>query len=322
VSDGVQMRPHRVSLGGALGGMLAAAGRDLPQPYLMGVTGLAFRLTLDLVVSPGSPWELNFHEALPLWENLGVWFKRVCSRPDRPEYAAVRMEALRVIRTAIDQGRPAIAFDLLEVPEYGLVVAYDENRLACLVMGSEASPAWMDSAAWPPEAHRAYTRAEAIAVLDVAPSYDARRAEVASLRFAVEHFWSPPSRDQWLQNGSAAFQYWVALLGAPGALHGGDPGLGHSYNLLLLQRARRDAAAYVGELAAKYRAVRSLQTAAAEYAEVAAALAEATEILPFPGANLGLATGLRAALADCLRKAWAAERRGVDALELALRALR
>lgn len=320
--NGIQMRPHRVSLGGALGGLLQTAGRDLPQTYLMGTTGLAFRLTLDLVLSPGSPWELNFHEVLPLWENLGAWFKRVSTRPENPEYGADRAEALRLMYTSIDQGRPAIAYDLLAVPEYGLVVGYDETRLACLTLGGETVLEWMDAAVWPPPSHQSYTRAEAIALLDLAPDFDRRRAEVASLRFAVAHFWSPPSRDQWVQNGSAAYQYWMALLNAPGGLHGAEPGLGHSYNLLLLQRARRDAAAYLSDLASRYPAVAALPVAAARYGEVAAALEAATTVLPFPGGALLTDQHVRFRLSEHLRTALAAERQGVDALEAALRSLR
>src|SRR5690606_39442172 len=80
----VAMMEHRVTLVGALGGLLAHAGRRLEPAYLMGVTGHAFRLTLDLVISPSAPHELNFHEVFPLWERLGAWFKRVAARPGDP----------------------------------------------------------------------------------------------------------------------------------------------------------------------------------------------------------------------------------------------
>lgn len=321
--SGVRFQPHRVTLVGALGGMLAAVGRDLPQPYLMGATGHAFRLTLDLVLSPGSPHELNFHEVLPLWENLGVWCKRVSAKPDDAGFAQIRAEALLRMRESLDRRRPVIAYDLLELPEYGLVVGYDEERLACLTLGNEVEPQWQFVADWPPAAHQNFTRSEVITLLDLAPEFDRRRAEAASLRFAVDHFWAPPGRDMWLQHGRHAWEFWIGILASPLPLHGGeDPGMGHSYNLMVLHRARLDAATYVSEMAQRYPEAPTLAVAAAEYSQLALALAEGMELLPFPGKQ-GLAdTQTRKALADCLRRAMAAEQRAVEQIERALRAFR
>lgn len=322
VLTGVTFRRHWLSLGGALGGLLAAAGRDLPQHYVMGATGHAFRLTLDVIISPGAPMELNFHEVFPLWEHLGVWFKRVAARPVDEGFEATRAEVLQRIRESIDRGRPVISFDLLRLPEYGLVVGYDDDRLACLTLNNDSEPEWMDLAGWPPAEHQQFTRAEAITLLDVAPDFDRRRAEVASLRFAVEHFWAPASRDMWLQHGLKAYEFWAAVLSSPLPLHGPNPGMGHSYNLMVLQRARRDAAAYLEELSVRYPEAPSLKAAAARYGEVAAIVDEATRLLPFPGTT-GLETiEQRKALAELIRRAMNTERQGVDEIERAMRALR
>lgn len=319
---GVRFRRHWVSLGGALGGLLAAAGRDLPQHYVMGASGHAFRLTLDLVVSPSAPVDLNFHDVLPLWENLGAWFKRVAARPVDANYEAVRAEVLARYRESIDAGRPVIAYDLLKLPEYGLIVGYDDDRLACLTLNNDEIPEWMETASWPPAEHQQFTRAEAITLLGLEPDFDRRKAEVASLRFAVEHFWAPASRDMFLQYGLKAYEFWIAALASPLPLHGNDPGLGHSYNLTVLHRARRDAAAYLAELAAKYPEAPSLQGAAARYAEVAAVLEEALGLLPFPAQGLLADPDTRKGVADRLRKAMAAERSGIDEIERSLRSLR
>ncbi|HWI63760.1 MAG TPA: hypothetical protein VNT75_18140 [Symbiobacteriaceae bacterium] len=310
--SGIRYRRHDVSLGGALGSLLAAAGRDLPQPYILGASGHAFRLTLDVVISPSAPAQVNFHEQVPLWENLGAWFRRTTDRD----------EALERMRASIDRGYPVIAYDLMELPEYGLVVGYDGDRLACLTMADENDPVWMEASAWPPAAHAPWTRPEAIWLLDLAPGFDRRRAEVASLRFAVEHFWAPASRDSWLQHGKGAYEFWISVLTSPLPLHGAQPGLGHSYNLMVLAGARRDAANYVAELAERYPEARTLQGAAARYADVAGALAEAQAVLPFPG-TAGLETPeQRQALAGCLRRALTFEHQAVDEIERALRALR
>jgi hypothetical protein len=315
----VAFRPHRVTLIGALGGLLAAAGRDLDQPYLMGVTGHAFRLTLDLIISPSAPAELNFHDVFPLWENLGAWFKRVAARPSDDGYAGTRADVIRRVRESVERGRPAIVYDLLGVPEYGLVVGVEEGRWACLTLANPEQPGWMEVDAWPPQEHAGFTRAEAITLLDLAPDFDRRRAEVASLRFAIDHFWEPASRDMWLQHGKGAYEFWQATLASPLPLHGPEPGLGHSYNLLVLHRARRDAAAYLAGLVARYPEAPSLQRAAAAYERQAAVLARATELLPFPGEGL---EPVRKELAGLIGQALQHEREGVEEIERAMRALR
>lgn len=311
--------PHRVTLVGALGGLLAAAGRPLELPYVMGATGHAFRLTLDLIISPSAPVELNFHELFPLWENLGAWFKRVGARPSDEGYESIRADVIRRVRESLAQGRPAIVYDLLGVPEYGLVVGADAERFACLTLANPSEPGWMDLSAWPPREHYGFTRAEAITLLDLAPDFDRRRAEVASLRFAVDHFWESASRDMWLQHGKGAYEFWQATLASPLPLHGPEPGLGQSYNLLVLHRARRDAAAYLIELASRYPEAPTLVGAAAAYGRVAAALEEAVALLPFPGEGLGQR---RQEVAGLIGRALTAERDGIEEIERALRPLR
>lgn len=302
------LRPHRVTLGGALGSLLAAAGRDLPQHWVMGASGLAFRLTLDAVFSPGSQAEVNFHQLFPLWERLGVWFRR----------SGERAESLAQIRTSLERGLPAIAYDLLGLQEYGLVVGAEEGRLACLTLANPDEVRWMEAADWPPAGRGDLARPEAITLLDMAPQFDRQRAEAASVRFAVEQFWAPPSRDLWLHHGVKAYEFWVAVLASNLPLHGPEAGLGHSYNLLCLHRARRDAAAYLAELAERNPA---LAGGAGAFAEVAAELAQALELASFPGERLVQDGELRRTLAARLRQVMETERRGIDALERALRTL-
>lgn len=316
----VALMEHRITLLGALGGLLAHAGRRLEPAYLAGVTGHAFRLTLDLVVSPSAPHTLNFHEVIPLWERLGVWFKRVAARPSDPDYADVRAEVIGRVARAVEGGRPAIVYDLLASEEYGLVVGVDGDRWACLTPEAPDAPRWMDVADWPPAAHAAFTRAEVITLLDMRPDFDRRAAEVASLRFAVDHFWAPPARDLWLQHGRQAYRFWRTTLATTSLpLHGPEPGRGHSYNLRVLHAARTDAAAYLAELAGRYPEAASLGRAAEAYRRAAGALGEAEALVPYPGEALA---ERRVEVAGCLDRALAAETEGIEAIERALRALR
>lgn len=316
----VALMEHRITLAGAMGGLLAHAGRRLDPTYLMGVTGHAFRLTLDLVVSPSAPAELNFHEVFPLWERLGCWFKRVAARPADAGFEEVRSEVIERVARSVEADRPAVAYDLLGSGEYGLVVGVEGDRWACLTQSSPTEPRWMEVPAWPPAEHAAFTRAEVITLLDLAPEFDRRAAEVASLRFAVDHFWAPPSRDMWLQHGRQAYQFWRTTLATTSLpLHGPEPGRGHSYNLAVLHAARSDAAAYLEQIAQRYPEAGSLPRAAEAYRRVAQALEEAVSLVPYPGSGL---PERRGAVAACLERALAAETEGIEAIERALRALR
>jgi len=124
----------------------------------------------------------------------------------------------------------------------------------------------------------------------------------------------------WLQHGRQAYQFWRTTLVATGMpLHGPEPGRGHSYNLRVLHAARRDAAAYLTELAGRYPEADALGRAAEAYRRVAEALSEAVSLVPYPGTDLA---ERRTAVAACLDRAVAAETEGVEAIERALRALR
>ncbi len=315
------LRPHPLSLLVALDGALRAAGRDLDLPYLSGASGHAFRLTLDVLFSPGSPFELNFHEQIPLWENLGAWFKRRSIRQDDPAYIAGRAEIVQWVDQALDRGRPVIAFDLAGLPEYGLVLSAGPGGWACLTLTNREQPVWIGSDSWPPAGRTGFGRADAIVLLDISPQFDRRRADVASLRFAVEHFWAPPARDLWQHHGLKAYEFWIATLASNLPLHGPEAEMGHSFNLMLLARVRRDAADYLHTLAAAYPEAPSLVQAAANYATVAQSLEAGLTAAPFPGAGL-TAPATRQAIASALRQALAAERQGVDLIERALRSLR
>jgi len=320
VSD-LALRSHPLSLLVSLDGALRWAGRELDLAYLSGASGLAFRLTLDVLFSPGSPFELNFHQQIPLWENLGAWFKRRSIRQDDLGYTEGRAEIVEWVNQTLKRGRPVICFDLADLPEYGLVVSHDLDRWACLTLTSRQAPIWLQTTAWPPAGRTGFGRADAIALLDLAPAFDRRRADVASLRFAIEHFWAPPARDLWLHHGLKAYEFWIATLASNLPLHGPEAEIGHSFNLMLLARVRRDAALYLSDLAVEYTEAPSLVAAAADYSRVADSLEGALACVPFPGVGLARSE-TRQAVAAALRQALAFERCGIDQIERALRSLR
>jgi hypothetical protein len=315
---GVRLRPYTNTQIGALGGLLDSVGRPLETHELLGKTGAAFQMTIDLVFSPSAPYEANLFDLIPLWENLGAWFRHRRTRRDSPDWAEARQEGLERIRDAIDRGRPAIVYDLGGLLEYGLVVGYDEERLACLTLASPEEPVWMPLTDWP--SPQPTSRVEVITLLDIAPGFDERKADRQALRAAVESFWQPPSADMWLQHGVKAWDFWVMTLASSLPLHG-SPGLGHSFHLKFLHAARTEAAAYLRACAARYPEAEPLAAAAEACNRLVAHLFAATEILPFPG-QVEMTRELRDRLAAVLRDANDAEREMIDQIERALRYLR
>jgi hypothetical protein len=366
--EGVRLERNWTSPVGALGGLLAAAGRNIDQVDLMGLTGHAFRLNIDILLTVMGPWDLPWHDVLPLWERLGVLLQGTRARASEPHYPEARALAWRRLCQSIDRGLPVIAYDLLGLPEYGLITGYDAGesgaaggaaagtepgaaaalppgaaavpargaevpggaqavpagaRIAGLTLNEPEQPAWQAYADLPsPGQAPQATKLEIITLLEVGPEPDREQLEMQALRLAVELPYQPGSRDGWTQNGWLAYQHWAAVLNMPKD-HAPDGGVGHAYNLMVLQRARRDAAAFLGRLAERHpRARGPLQEAQAAYTEVRDLLTDATKLIAFPDYKGARDPETRKAVAEILRRAMAREREGVDRLEHALRALR
>lgn len=315
---GVRLRPYPNTQIGALGGLLDAVGRPLEAHELWGKTGAAFGATIDLVFSPGAAYEANLYDVIPLWENLGAWFRHRRTRRDSPDFDAAREEGIARIRESIDAGRPAIAYELGDLFEYGLVVGYDEERFAVLTLASPEEPVWQPIDHWPTLFQHA--RVEVITLLDFAPDFDERKADRQALRSAVDGFWAPPSPDMWLQYGIKAWEFWTMTLGSSLPLHGA-PGLGHSFALKLFHAARSNAEQYLLACAARYPEAPTLAAAAAAANRTVGRLAECAEMLPFPGER-EMTRDLRDDLCAILRIATDEEREMMEQVERALRHLR
>lgn len=321
--SGVRLERNWTSPVGALGGLLAAAGRPIDQVDLMGLTGHAFRLNIDILLTIMGPWDLPWHDLLPLWERLGAVFQVTRARATDRHYVESRHTAWERITAAIDRGWPVIAYDLLGLPEYGLITGYSAEppRLAGVTLNEPEQPAWQPFAAWPRPDEPQATKLEIITLVGLGVEPERSDLEVQALRTATELPYLPGSRDGWTQNGWLAYQHWAAVLGLPED-HAPDGGLGHAYNLMVVQRARRDAALFLARLAERHpRAQTPLRAAQAAYEAVRDLFTEATQLIAFPEAAGARDPGTRRAVADLLRQAAAKERQGVDLIEQALRAL-
>ncbi|MFO7173323.1 MAG: hypothetical protein DIU70_010220 [Bacillota bacterium] len=361
VLTGVTLPRRWPSLLGALEGMLAAVRGGPPVPpavgidpadYLLGLSGLAFYTCVDLVVSSEGPTAYNFHQLLPLWERLRVWFRYTGSAPGEPQMAALRDQAREQIRQSLDRGWPAIAYDLGGLAEYGLVVGLEGDRLLALRPAGPPEPVTVSLADLPPADHP-WSKLEVITAVAAEPDFDPAPAEEAAVRFAVDHGWAPPSRDGWYYFGLRAYQAWRTALGMP--RHAPGTAQGMAYCAEYLWHVRQGAARFCRYLA-ESRGWAAAGRAAEAYAEAAEHLATVRAILPFAGpavpgpsgtttgaeaaggsgaeavgagvesvarAEAALADpGQRKAVANALYRAQQAEERALAALEEVLRGLR
>lgn len=327
---GVRLPANWVSVVGALEGLLAAAGKgplspdpELPEgTYLMGVTGHAFHLAMDMMATPEGPSQFNFHQIFPQWERLQAWFHRAGAYPSQEDPAPAREEAWRRIVQSIDRGWPAICYDFGDQVEYGLITGYREEGGRRQLRGLQHAVGevdWFDLDQLPHPDHP-WSRLDVITLVAVEPGFDHDSAELASIRFAVDHAWWPASRDQWVSYGLKAYDVWAGSLMMPSQPPEARPS--HAYCAQVARAARQAAAVYLRSLASRRTGdlAQRLAAAADGYGEVAAQLDQLCGLMPWPeGADLG-EPATRKAIIDGLRLARRKEEGALSHLERALRA--
>lgn len=324
--SGVTLPANWTSIIGALAAVLETAGK-LPAapagladaPFLMGVTGHAFAITVDTMVTEEGPSGFRPHQHFPLWEHLRIWCKHLYAHAGAEGLAGARQEAWERVVAAVDRGYPAIFYGAAGVAEFGLVTGYDPDgqRLLGLSMQERTEPQWFALASVP---LARWSKLEVITpVSHAAGTADGRAMALAALRFAVDHGWAPPSRDGWEYYGLKAYDAWRTNLMLP--QHPAGTAHGHAYTAQVVYHARRDAAAYCRHLAAAY-GLEPCARAAEHYDAIADALAEFRTRMPFPqGGDLADRDVRKGAMASVL-KAQRAEEKALGRLETAIRHLK
>lgn len=111
---------------GALTAAMRAIGEDVNYDYLMGVSGAAFRVQIyRLDWCPSAPdATCGFDCSGPAMEALGykpIWMWASADKPD--EMKKVR----EAVVESIDKGKPAVAIDLVNVPDWGVIIGYADG---------------------------------------------------------------------------------------------------------------------------------------------------------------------------------------------------
>ena len=108
---------------GALTATMRAIGEDVTYDYLMGVSGAAFRLHFQWC--PSSPdATCGFDCSTPALKALGYTAYAIHSDNNKPEEVKKVREA---VVKSIDKGYPVLAIDLINVPDWGIIVGYSDG---------------------------------------------------------------------------------------------------------------------------------------------------------------------------------------------------
>ncbi len=314
------LKPNWTTAAGALEGVLAAEGLELPRHAVMGLTGHAWHLCLasegDVTALPSGPHDLDWGAMVERYARTGLAWERLGRRARGVELAVARDEAIAWARERLDEGVPLIGFDL-QIHEFAIVRGYSVERGGFLVesavseeMGGFAP--WSD---WP---------TPSIGIVElfapVGPSHpDPEEAVVGALQTAVE-LMSGGGGASAHPRGTAALEAWADAFEGTGEIDRA----GNAYTLAVLQAARTDGAAFLGDLAEAVLGLAiPLMHAQRAVLDVTQALSPLLTLFPFPAGGHGSVSnpGLREAAANALRRAAAHERRAAASIAEALDSL-
>ena len=316
----LSLRPNWTTAAGALEGVLAAEGLDLPRHAVMGLTGHAWHLCVavegGVTALPSGPHDLDWGAMVERYARTGLAWERFSRRARGERLETARDEALAWARERLDAGVPLIGFDL-QVHEFAIVRGYDAQRGGFFVESAVSDELggfapWSD---WP-------TAALGIIELfaPVGPSDpDPEEAVVESLRTAVELLADGGGASA-NPRGTAALDAWADTLDGTGEVDRA----GNAYTLAVLQAARTDGAAFLGDLAEAIPGLAiPLIHAQRAVLDETQALSPLLTLFPFPAGGHGNVSnpGLREAAANALRRAAGHERRATESIAEALDSL-
>lgn len=306
------------SVMGALSHALPRAGVRVSYPFLMGVSGAAFRF--QLAQPQWCPSAPHAGCGYPCVER--VWAALPCERravggPDEGQQRLPR--ARRALCASIDRGVPV----LYEHEETSLVVGYEDGGERCVMRDyAEREPGYGEK-----PLSELLSSWASLAVIEPSDAPDRRGAIEGSLRLAVE-LADAASFDRYAA-GFAAFEAWIADLRDAEYYASAEPqqllvrAIANAHGLASLIDAREAAVEYLHEVGGELDADRSRASAEAAdaYARQVAVLRErpARELAPAPWHLRGepWAQATRDAQADLLERALQHEREAVAALRAA-----
>ena len=307
------LKPNWTTAAGALEGVLAAEGLELPRHAVMGLTGHAWHLCVSseggVTALPSGPHDLDWAAMVERYARTGLAWERFGRRARGEEVAGARAEGIAWARERLDAGRPLIGFDF-QVHEFAIVRSYDVEREGFLL-----EPAISDElggfAPWSDWPSPSLGIIELFAPLGPSDP-DPEEAVVGALGTALELMSGSGGASE-QPRGTAAFEAWADAFEGTGEVDR----VGNAYTLAVLQAARSDGAAFLHDLAeAIPELAEPLARAERAVRDLTQTLSPLLTLFPFPAGGHGSVAnpGLREAAANALRRAAAHERRAAEAI--------
>ena len=312
------LQPNWTTAAGALEGVLAAEGLELPRHAVMGLTGHAWHLCVasqgGVTALPSGPHDLDWGAMVERYARTGLAWERFARRAQGPQLELAKDAAIAWARERLDAGVPLIGFDL-QVHEFAIVTGYDGEREGFLVESAVSEELggfapWSD---WP-----SLGIIELFAPLGPSDP-DPEEAVVGALQTALE-LWSGGGGGSDQPRGTAALEAWADTLDGTGEVDRA----GNAYTLAVLQAARMDGAAFLGNLGEAIPGLAiPLIEAQRAVLDLTQALSPLLTLFPFPAGGHGNVSnpGLREAAANALRRAAGHERRAAASIAEALDSL-
>ena len=229
-----------------LGSMYACAKyleMDVSKPWLWGGTGHAFIINITPDACPSGPTAWKSGMLLELARNLGVHVEAIQGFKSQRDFQAKQAAAWAYTRACVDMGIPCYAWEL-GIPEYGVIVGYDDEGYYHSSPPASAEPAG-------PVPWEKLGDSE-IGVLEMLSVQKGDAQPVAAIvqriaRCASEHAEGSP---QWTHErytqGATAFRIWADGVEAGTAIDGG-----HRYNAECWSECRRMAVGFLEEARGK-----------------------------------------------------------------------
>ncbi|HCU99864.1 MAG TPA: hypothetical protein DGL25_01580 [Dehalococcoidia bacterium] len=313
----ITLRPNWTTAAGALEGVLAAEGLELPRHAVMGLTGHAWHLCVPsaggITALPNGPHDLNWQAMVERYSYTGLAWERFGRQTQASDLAEIRNEAIKWASERLDAGLRLIGFDL-QVHEFAIVLGYDKERKGFLV-ASAVSEELGDFAPWSEWPTSSIGIIELFATQG-ASDPDPEEAVVGALQTALIMM-SGEETTNTQPRGTAAFEAWADAFEGTGEVDR----VGNAYTLAVLQAARTDGAAFLGDLSAAIPAISNpLLQAQRAVLDLTQTLSPLLTLFPFPAGGHGNVSnpGMREAAANALRRAAGHERRAAEAIAEAI----
>ncbi len=300
--EGLTLAPNWTSAAGALEGILAFLHAPLPRHAIMGLTGHAWHFCLGtregVTALPSGSTDLDWEEMTARYALTGYLWQRFAG----PATDEGRAAAVEWAIEHLDKGRPLIGWDF-HLHEHGVVDGYERERAGFYVtdiLSEEVGP-FVPWSAWP-----GLGQIELLApVFPV--EVDPADAVGSALETALLCFEGGDGPADGQPRGTAGIEAWADALDGEGEVDRA----GNAYTLAVLQGARMDGGAFLGDLAESIPPLAEpLLKAKRAIEEQAKALAPLITLFPFPTGGHGNVNvpGLRRAAAMALRRAAQYER--------------